>query len=92
MTRFSEDQKTAIYADLRAGENVKQLCARHNIRANIMYSWLKKKNPDNSKLAFEPLELIEHSQSAFATIRYGNKELIFHQAVPLSHLKDLLLC
>jgi transposase-like protein len=92
MTRLSEEQKAAIYADLRVGENVKQLCARHNIRANIMYDWLKKKNTDSSKSPFEPVELIGHGQSIFATIRYGKKELIFHQAVPLSHLKDLLLC
>jgi transposase-like protein len=92
MTRLSEDQKAAIYADLRVGENVKQLCTRHKVRANIIYNWLKKKNPANSKFSFEPLELIENNQSIFATIRYGNKELILHQAVPLSHLKDLLLC
>lgn len=43
MKRLSEEQKAAIYVDLRIGENVKQLCARHNIRANIMYDWLRRR-------------------------------------------------
>lgn len=92
MIRLSEEQKAEIYADLRLGENAKQLCARDNIRANIIYDWLKKKNTDSSKSLFEPVELLEHGQSIFTTIRYGNKELIFHQSVPLSYLKDWLLC
>ena len=63
MTRLSEEQKAAIYADLRLGENVKQLCARHNIRANIISDWLKKKKTNSRKFPFEPVELIGHRQT-----------------------------
>lgn len=63
MTRLSEEKKAAIYADIHVGENIRQLCARHNIRANIIYDWLKKKNTNSRKSPFEPAELIGHGQS-----------------------------
>lgn len=92
MTRITNVQKAAIYADLREGESIKHLCVRHNVKPSIIYNWITKSKHSKSDSLFEPVELVAHGQSVFATVRCNNKELILHQAIPLAHLKELLLC